>query len=65
MKYQFTGVDSYDGAGTSDASAGDMDGDGKDDLIIGAPKAGSLFIGAAYLMTAAELAVADTADGPP
>ena len=33
---RFDGVESYDGSGTSVASAGDVNGDGFDDLIIGA-----------------------------
>jgi hypothetical protein len=37
--YQFIGTEAYDYAGFSVSSAGDVDGDGKDDLIIGAVKA--------------------------
>ena len=46
------------------SSAGDVDGDGRDDLIIGqAPMAGGECSGESYLITAADLAAADAADG--
>ncbi|MCC1491467.1 hypothetical protein [Cognatishimia sp. F0-27] len=63
--YQFNGREDYDHAGSSVASAGDVDGDGLDDLIIGASSAdgGGDNSGELYLITAAELAVADAADG--
>ncbi len=63
--YQFIGGAAYDSAGVSVASAGDVDGDGLADLIIGAIDAdgGGFGSGEAYLMTAADLAAADAADG--
>jgi len=63
--YQFTGGAASDQAGNSVSSAGDVDGDGRDDLIIGAPFAdgGGLDSGESYLVTAADLAAADAADG--
>ncbi|RYZ42154.1 MAG: hypothetical protein EOO71_08965 [Myxococcaceae bacterium] len=48
--YWFTGEAAGDGAGTAVASAGDVDGDGRDDLVIGAPGAGA-GKGSVYLMT--------------
>ena len=37
--FRLTGIDSYDKIGQSVASAGDINGDGFDDLIVGAPNA--------------------------
>ena len=42
---------------------GDVDGDGLDDLLLGADRAGADEYGAAYLVSAADLAVLDRADG--
>lgn len=63
--YTFIGSDASDQAGYSVSSAGDIDGDGLDDLIIGAPLAdgASSNTGESYLITAADLAAADAADG--
>ncbi len=47
------GEDGEDHAGCSLAGAGDMDGDGRGDLIIGADQAGTGETGRAYLLLAA------------
>ena len=54
--YRFVGTEIGDDAGISVASAGDVDGDGLAD-------GGGSSSGEAYLMTAADLAAADLADG--
>ncbi|MFT5684500.1 MAG: parallel beta-helix repeat protein, partial [Myxococcota bacterium] len=49
----FTGEDTYDSAGSSLSSAGDMDGDGFDDILIGAfnnDSGGGSYSGSAYLL---------------
>jgi len=63
--YQFIGTEGGDSSGTSVSSAGDVDGDGRDDLIIGAVGAdgGGSASGESYLITAADLSAADAADG--
>ena len=63
--WKFRGESARDGAGALVASAGDIDGDGKPDLIIGAPyHSGDLDSqGALYLIAGADLASADAADG--
>ncbi len=63
--YQFIGTEAFDLAGTSISSAGDVDGDGLDDLIIGARNGdgGGDNSGGAYLISGADLAAADAADG--
>ncbi|WP_170163824.1 FG-GAP repeat protein [Eilatimonas milleporae] len=60
--YQFIGTEAGDRAGISVASAGDVDGDGRDDLLIGANGA-SADAGEATLLLAADLAFTDAADG--
>jgi hypothetical protein len=63
--YQFNGVDASDQAGLSVASAGDADGDGLDDLIIGARRAdpNGLNSGETYFISGADLAALDAASG--
>ncbi len=48
----FVGESQYDNSGWAVASAGDVDGDGLDDLLVGAPEAGAngMSSGAAYLV---------------
>jgi Ca2+-binding RTX toxin-like protein len=50
--FKLSGVDSYDLSGTSVASAGDINGDGFDDIIVGAPGVGPINqnFGAAYVV---------------
>jgi len=54
----FMGEEGWDGSGTSVSSAGDVDGDGLDDLLIGAPynNAGTLAGGKTYLFLGATVA---------
>jgi hypothetical protein len=63
--YQFTGGAAVDLSGWSVSSAGDVDGDGLDDLIIGAPNADGAGTnsGESYLILAADLAALDAEDG--
>ena len=65
--WKFIGEDGQDQAGYSLAPAGDIDGDGRDDVIIGAPghdRPGNRFdAGAAYVIAASALPAADAADG--
>ena len=60
--WRLLGENARDGAGASVAAAGDVDGDGIADILIGAPEhdARQLNEGAVYLLPAAAL---DTADG--
>ena len=60
--WQFVG-EGEDNAGVSVAPAGDVDGDSFGDLLIGADEAGADDNGAVYLVSAADLAVLDLADG--
>lgn len=46
----FVGVDGYEVAGRMVACLGDLDGDGKDDFAIGAPRSGPKREGAVYVM---------------
>ncbi|MCP4055463.1 MAG: hypothetical protein GY739_20970, partial [Mesoflavibacter sp.] len=64
--YEFVGEDGGDNSGNSVSSAGDVDGDGNDDLLIGAYLAddgGGTNSGSSYLINAADLAALDGADG--
>ena len=62
--WKFVGEDAGDQAGASVALAGDMDGDGIGDILIGAPGQGAdEQEGAAYLVSGASLLEADEADG--
>ncbi len=70
--WKLLGEDIGDRAGSSAASAGDMDGDNLADLLVGArdaddPEAGKTTgnwsVGAAYFISGASLAAADAADG--
>ena len=63
--WQFIGEESGDAAGTSIAAVGDIGGDGHADFVIGAPYHDRVEIpnvGAAYLVSIADLADADAAD---
>ena len=65
--WKFVSERGRDQVGFSVAMAGDISGDGRSELLIGAPEeAGPNFawrIGAAYLVSPADLSAADTADG--
>ncbi|MGB2356315.1 integrin alpha, partial [Planktomarina sp.] len=63
--YQFIGADRGDWAGYSISSAGDVDKDGKDDFIIGAPRAdpNGTTSGSVYLISGADLVALDLASG--
>lgn len=63
---QIKGIDPGDRSGFSVSSAGDIDGDGLDDVIIGAPWAGpdgKSIAGESYLVFGAALAAEKTGDG--
>ena len=55
--YSFVGENAYDYAGRAVSSAGDVDGDGLDDLLVGAPFNGDsgTYAGKAYLILGASL----------
>jgi len=58
--YRLIGVDPTDRAGTAIASAGDVDGDGRDDILVGAPNSddavcGGDFSGEAFLVLSSDL----------
>jgi len=64
--WKFVGEGAGDHAGTLVASAGDLDGDGSEDIVVTAPQRtadGGKYHGVAYLVSVADLAAADTADG--
>ena len=61
--WAFVGEDYGDQAGYRIASAGDVNGDGTTDFLIGAPGHGDRYRGAAYLVSGAALSRADSADG--
>ena len=58
--YKFTGKDAFDQAGEWVSSAGDVDGDGRADLLISAREDSP---GSTYLIKGADLAALDQADG--
>jgi hypothetical protein len=61
MSYSFVGASSNDNAGYHVATAGDIDGDGRDDLLIAALN--SAPNATVHLVMASDLAAADAADG--
>ena len=61
--WMFEGEDFLDQAGRSVAAAGDVNGDGNTDLLIGAPYHGEKLQGAAYLVSGTGFGFADSADG--
>jgi hypothetical protein len=65
MGYRFVGIQGDDQAGFSVASAGDIDGDGLAEVLVGAYRAdgGGGNSGEVYLIAGADLAAADAADG--
>ena len=50
------GIDGADMAGSSVASAGDLDGDGVDELIVGAPRSGASNAGEVYVLSSVDRA---------
>ena len=60
--WKFIGENAGDQAGRGLASSGDMDGDGRADLLIGAPYHGNE-TGALYYVSGADFAAADAVDG--
>ena len=66
--YRFVGANEDDWSGRTISSAGDIDGDGRADLLIGAPGADGIGnavpnSGETYLIAAADLEALDAADG--
>ena len=48
--FRIDGVDDFDNAGTSVSAAGDVNGDGIDDVLVGAPYAGDESTGESYII---------------
>ncbi len=61
--WKFTGEHAYDEAGNDVRSAGDINGDGRADIVIGARSELHGGAGAVYVMPSSALASADRADG--
>jgi hypothetical protein len=60
--YKLVGEDSSDYAGWSVSSAGDVDGDGLDDVLVGALNDGGEEAGAAYIILGSSLGTSSTID---
>jgi hypothetical protein len=60
--YKLVGEDVWDYAGYSVSSAGDVDGDGLDDVLVGAPYHGGNYEGAVYVVLGSSLGTSSTID---